>query len=264
VVLYVCGDTTGAEKKLNEIEDIMKQNYIAPYLTYIYLSAKIFLLIEMGQLDQAENLISEYGLGLEKKKSQADDMVYFSYARLLIAQYKVDEAESLLSELYAFANESKRIERLIGIKIYYAIIYKMRGNQEKAVINMIEAMEMASNENLFSYFLYDLNHTKDLLNEAYKKQAAAKTKIPDKFVENLKRILERKEILKKNHITTDLSARELDTLKLIARDLSNQEIADTLFISLNTVKTHVKNIYLKLEADNRAKAITKAREMGII
>ena len=56
----------------------------------------------------------------------------------------------------------------------------------------------------------------------------------------------------------------MDTLKLIAEDLSNQEIADKLFISLNTVKTHVKNIYLKLEADNRTKAIAKAKELGII
>ena len=62
----------------------------------------------------------------------------------------------------------------------------------------------------------------------------------------------------------DLSARELDTLKLIAGDLSNQEIADKLFISLNTVKTHIKNIYLKLEADNRAKAIAKARELYLV
>jgi LuxR family maltose regulon positive regulatory protein len=264
VVLFLGGDTTGAEQKMNEMEDIMKQNYIAPFLTYIYLSSKIFVLIETGQLDQAENLISKYGFGLDKKKSQADDMVYFSYARLLLAQYKVDEAELLLSELYALANESKRIERLIGIKMYYAIIYKMRGNHEKAVINVIEAMEMASNENLFSYFLYDLHHTKDLLNEVFRIHTTAKTKIPAKFVENLKLLLVRKEILKKIHVAIDLSARELDTLKLIAEDLSNQEIADKLFISLNTVKTHVKNIYLKLEADNRTKAITKAKELGII
>ena len=48
-----------------------------------------------------------------------------------------------------------------------------------------------------------------------------------------------------------LSAREFDALKLIAEDLSNQEIADKLFVSLNTVKTHVKNIFLKLEVDSR-------------
>jgi len=61
-----------------------------------------------------------------------------------------------------------------------------------------------------------------------------------------------------------LSARELDTLKLIASDLSNQEIADKLFISLNTVKTHLKNIYLKLEVENRAKAVSRAKELGIV
>ncbi len=66
--------------------------------------------------------------------------------------------------------------------------------------------------------------------------------------------IERIEKLKKTHTDAGLSTRELDTLKLIAEDLSNQEIADNLFISLNIVKTHVKNTYLKLEADNRAKA----------
>lgn len=264
IILYEYGDTTGSEKIMNEIEDAMKQNYIAPFLTNIYLSSKIFILIEKGQLDQAENLISTYGLGLDKKKSHLDDSAYISYARLLIAQYKLDEAESLLSELYTLANESKRIERLIGIKMYYAIIYKMRGNHENAVINVIEAMEMAASENLFSYFLFDLHHTKDLLIEVFRIQATAKTKIPAKFVDALKLLIERKENLKKIHVAVDLSARELDTLKLIAQDLSNQDIANKLFISLNTVKTHVKNIYLKLEADNRTKAISKSKELGII
>ena len=61
-----------------------------------------------------------------------------------------------------------------------------------------------------------------------------------------------------------LSARELDTLKLVAEDLTNQEIADKLFISLNTAKTHVKNILLKLDVEKRTQAISKAKEMGII
>ena len=45
-----------------------------------------------------------------------------------------------------------------------------------------------------------------------------------------------------------LSDRELDTIKLIAEDLSNQEIADKLFVSLNTVKTHVKNILSEISS----------------
>ncbi len=68
----------------------------------------------------------------------------------------------------------------------------------------------------------------------------------------------------KNHTKDELSLRELETLKLIAEDLSNLEIANKLFISLNTVKTHLKNIYFKLEVNNRAKAITKAKELELL
>ena len=49
---------------------------------------------------------------------------------------------------------------------------------------------------------------------------------------------------KEQPLVEPLSTRELDTLKLIAENLSNQEIADKLFVSPNTVKTHLKNINL--------------------
>jgi LuxR family maltose regulon positive regulatory protein len=68
----------------------------------------------------------------------------------------------------------------------------------------------------------------------------------------------------KNNLGSVLSDRELDILKLIAEDLSNQEIADKLFISLNTVKTHVRNILLKLEVENRSQAVKKAKEQVMI
>ena len=61
-----------------------------------------------------------------------------------------------------------------------------------------------------------------------------------------------------------LSARELDVLRLIAEDLTNQEIADKLFLSIQTVKTHVKNILLKLDVDSRIRAVTKAKSLGMI
>jgi LuxR family maltose regulon positive regulatory protein len=125
-------------------------------------------------------------------------------------------------------------------------------------------MELAAEDNLLIYFLFDLNITNDLLNDVYKIQASGNTKIPDKFINNLKRAIETKKSRIKNQSEFELSARELDTLKLIAENLINQEIADKLFISVNTVKTHLKNIYLKLEVDNRAKAVVKAKELRMI
>ena len=61
-----------------------------------------------------------------------------------------------------------------------------------------------------------------------------------------------------------ISKREFEVLELIAAGLSNQDIADRLFVSTSTVKTHVSNVLAKLEASRRTEAIAKAKEMRII
>jgi len=55
----------------------------------------------------------------------------------------------------------------------------------------------------------------------------------------------------------DLSKREIDVLTLISKGFSNNEIAEELFVSQNTIKTHIKNIYLKLDVKNRIQALKK-------
>jgi LuxR family maltose regulon positive regulatory protein len=143
-------------------------------------------------------------------------------------------------------------------------LYDIKGEHEKAISNLMEAMELASDENLLIGFVFSRNHIKDLLKDVYKIHTSGKTKISNQFIQNLKLAIEKRENLKKARSNSDLSARELDTLKLIDTDLTNQEIADRLFISLNTVKTHLKNIYMKLEVDSRSKAVIKAKESGLI
>ncbi len=61
-----------------------------------------------------------------------------------------------------------------------------------------------------------------------------------------------------------LSKREMDVLLLIAEGHSNQEIADKLFVSLNTIKTHLSNIFSKLNVQRRTQAVQKARDHQII
>lgn len=61
-----------------------------------------------------------------------------------------------------------------------------------------------------------------------------------------------------------LSKRELEVLELMAQGLSNQEVADQLFVSLNTTKTHISNIYSKLSVKRRTQAIQKARDLALI
>jgi two-component system, NarL family, response regulator LiaR len=61
-----------------------------------------------------------------------------------------------------------------------------------------------------------------------------------------------------------LSKRELEVLDLMSEGLSNQEIAERLFVSLNTIKTHCSNLFVKLDVKRRTQAVEKAKKTGLI
>jgi ATP/maltotriose-dependent transcriptional regulator MalT len=61
-----------------------------------------------------------------------------------------------------------------------------------------------------------------------------------------------------------ISQRELEVLDLMAGGRTNQEIADTLFVSLNTIKTHTSRVFEKLDVKRRTAAIEKAKRLNII
>jgi LuxR family maltose regulon positive regulatory protein len=61
-----------------------------------------------------------------------------------------------------------------------------------------------------------------------------------------------------------LSERELEVLRLLHGDLDGPEIAGHLFVSVNTVRTHTKNIYAKLGVNSRRAAVRRATELGLL
>ncbi|MBX2925257.1 MAG: response regulator [Chitinophagaceae bacterium] len=63
------------------------------------------------------------------------------------------------------------------------------------------------------------------------------------------------------HIPTPLSLREFEVLALIYEGCSNQQIAEKLFVSLNTIKAHIKNAYLKLDTVSRSTTLARLREL---
>lgn len=63
---------------------------------------------------------------------------------------------------------------------------------------------------------------------------------------------------------SSLSTRELEVLQYIAAGHSNKEIADRMYVSINTVKTHTSNIYNKLDVKRRTQAVEKARQAELI
>ena len=64
-------------------------------------------------------------------------------------------------------------------------------------------------------------------------------------------------------LVQELSSRELEVLRLLRSQLSGPEIARELLVSLNTMRTHTKNIYMKLGVNNRRQAVQRAAELGL-
>jgi LuxR family maltose regulon positive regulatory protein len=67
-----------------------------------------------------------------------------------------------------------------------------------------------------------------------------------------------------SELIESLSERELEVLQLIAEGLTNPEIASDLYLALNTVKAHTRNIYGKLGAHSRTQAVARARALGVL
>ncbi|MEV6530865.1 LuxR C-terminal-related transcriptional regulator [Streptomyces sp. NPDC051639] len=65
-------------------------------------------------------------------------------------------------------------------------------------------------------------------------------------------------------VVEELSGRELDVLRRLAEMMSTQEIAADLYVSVNTVKTHLKSVYRKLAVNRRNEAVRRARELGLL
>ena len=61
-----------------------------------------------------------------------------------------------------------------------------------------------------------------------------------------------------------LSPRELDVLRLLATELTGPDIARRLFVSVNTLRTHTKHIFTKLDVSTRAAAVRRATELGLL
>jgi LuxR family maltose regulon positive regulatory protein len=262
--LHAVEDKEGALDKIGELEDVLKKYKIAPFLASTYIGWKIYLLIEKHEIDKAADFAKEVGLGNQLKLTFETLFSYIHFARLLLQQNENTRAEELMSEIYVIARKLNGIERLIDLKLVYVLMYIRRNEHEKAVSEYIDALEMAADENLIIHFLFDLDQMDALLNDVSRRQAAGRTRIPDSFMQKYRQSVETKKKRRMINPDLELSARELTTLKFMAENLTNKEIAERTFVSVNTVKTHLKNIFIKLDTNNRSGAVTKAKKIGLL
>lgn len=84
------------------------------------------------------------------------------------------------------------------------------------------------------------------------------------FLDKIIKSFDEGTVVKKLDMIEILSIREMEVLKYLKEGKTNLEIADSLFVSVNTVKTHLLNIYTKLDVHSRSEALAKSNELGIL
>ena len=182
---------------------------------------------------------------------------YLVLARVLLAEGAEAGAADLLGQLLA-AFESAGLRRYsVDGFACLALARRRLGQTVKASEAIVQAVELASAGGVATRAFVEIGPELVPLLEPVAGDYPT-------LVPRLLATLGHQEPEKNDGLVEPLSGRELEVLALLYGGFSNQEIADRLFLSRNTVKTHVRNIYGKIGAKNRGQAIARTRELALL
>ncbi len=247
------GDVAGAATLLAEAsQSARQQNFV--YRIPEVAAAHVLTLLRQGNLAAAAHLAQTHGLPL-------------SQARVHLAQGDPSAALAVLEpwrqQMEAKGWEDERLK----VMVLQAVALEAHGDKDQAVHLLFDALALAAPGGFIRLFVDEGLPMAHLLAEA-----EAIGMMPD-YTGKLLAVFKAEEQKREDTsslpppaqpLIEPLSRRELEVLHLIAQGLSNQEICERLFLALDTVKGHNRNIFDKLQVQRRTEAVARARELGLL
>lgn len=266
-----CGQTELAFDHLSNGEALMQRWVIPAHIFQPWLSTmRANLLLDEGKFDSAlSNLNKLYGLLEHNPYALSPE--HYPALRGLVDVFLVRSKSIAGNHQDALNFLDKNIENqhvsqhgfaLIVIYIMRALLRFQLGQEEGALRDFTKALTMAeSDKNIMPFIEYSSG-----MNALYGHlpQEIKNSPFVSEILQSIKLIPEtdlNRTFAKSKAV---LSQREVGVLELIALGMSNQAIAEKLFISLHTVKTHARRINAKLAVKSRTQAIMKARDLGLM
>ncbi len=205
--------------------------------------------LQRGDLAAAGRWAESAGLTPNDQPLHWDEGSYFVYVRLLLAQRRLEDARTVLSTIERSAEAGRRQRKLITVYLLQARLYRLEGCAAEAEARLSLARSLAEPQ----------GYVRAFVDEGEPVTWAQKDKGRKTEDEQDSSFVFRPSVLPE-----PLNEREWDILRLIAAGNSNPEIARHLYLALDTVKWHVKNLYGKLGVHNRVEAVSRAQELGLL
>jgi ATP/maltotriose-dependent transcriptional regulator MalT len=236
---------------------------------------RAWLQLVQGDVEAAARWTEARGVSCGDEPRHSCEPAYLVLARVLIAQGDTECARGLLDRLLESASEQHRAGSVIEIRVAQALARSAAGDESGALDALTEALVLGQDQEYVHLFASDGPPMAALFGALI---AAQRSELRDggalrlEYVARIAHALERQagdnpDVAGRAtfvpSLVTQLSEREVEVLRLLAAGEQNQQIADELYLALNTVKKHVTHIFEKLGVANRTEAAARARELGV-
>jgi LuxR family maltose regulon positive regulatory protein len=267
-IRHISGDPDGAIGLLEDAERRFRRGFLPEVRPIAAMRARIR--IAQGSLGDASDWARERNLTTRDPLNYLREFEHLTLARLLIAQHStgssdgsIGDVSDLLDRLLESAETSGRGGSVNEILVLQAMALQAGGRIESAFKSLERALIRTEPEGYTRLFLDEGAPMVALL------RRAAGEGIAPRFIAQLLGTSEAAggppaASRQMGTMAMGLSERELQVLRLMDSYLTGPDIARQLFVSLNTVRTHTKHIFEKLQVSSRADAVRRAQELGLI
>jgi len=253
------GDLDGALVVLGEAERVYVGDFSPRVRPIPALRARV--LVKQGRLEDVRRWARDEGLSATDELTYLREFEHLTLARALLAEARVDEASDLLARLLEAAEAGGRTGAVIETLVVQSLALHQHGDLPAALAALGRALTLAEPEGHVRVFIDEGAPMAELLRAAAAHGAAAA--YARQLLDSIDGAPAPRRTASDGGLVEPLSERELDVLRLLATDLSGPEIARHLVVSLNTVRTHTKNIYAKLGVNSRRAAVRRAEQLDL-
>lgn len=269
-LLELDGDLEGALEFYDESERVATPSVLPDFKPISAMKSRVWTM--QGRLSDAIRWADERNLTVENELTYLHEYEHVTLAKILIARYKAEGGDQLIFDALGFldrlleaAESGGRFGVAIEILVQQAVAEAARGEIDQALKPLRRALAMGEPESYVRVFTVGGKDMENLLTTAAERgYSVPYTQRLLAYFDNPSNIQQAKPSSPGITLPEQLTVRELEVLRLVATGLTNQEIADHLFISVSTVKRHIANTYGKLGSSNRTQAVKLAEELELL